>query len=184
MSNSRPGGRSAIVRTKVLSAAAEVILAKGPENVTIPEVAQLAGVAVTSLYRRWGGVNALLLDVAAERLATRWPLPNEGTIEQDLKIWAVRIASGLNTQDEASFLRTLLLTWNASPDVRATALAARVADIETMLQRGSNRGERIPSLDDIIDHLLAPLYMRSLLGRPIDEAFASDLVERLLWKHN
>lgn len=184
MSNSRPGGRSAIVRQKVLGAAAELVLAKGPENVAIPEIAQRAGVAVTSLYRRWGDVNALLLDVAAERLATRWPLPDEGAIERDLKIWAGRIAAGLRDQDKASFLRTLLLTWNVAPDLRSTALAERIADIESMLRRGNDRGERTPTLDDVIDHLLAPLYVRSLLSRPIDNALASGLVERLLQQPN
>ncbi|WP_029605008.1 TetR/AcrR family transcriptional regulator [Kozakia baliensis] len=180
MSNPRTGGRSAVVRAKVLHAAGELILAKGPERVTIPEIAQRAGVAVTSLYRRWGDANTLLLEVAADRLSNRWPLPDEGSIERDLKIWAGRIAGSLHAQDEASFLRTLLLTWNVEPDVRAKALATRIAELEDMLRRGRDRRERSPSLDEIIDHLLAPLYVRSLLGRPLDEAFAHQLVERLL----
>ncbi len=180
MSNPRPGGRSAVVRAKVMEAARELILAKGPETVTMPDVAQHAGVAVTSLYRRWGDIHALLLDVAAERLSRSWPLPDEGSIERDLTEWAVRIATGLGTQDEASFLRTLVLTWNVAPEVRTKSLATRTEEIEAMLQRGRDRGERTPSIDEVIDHILAPLYIRSLLGRPIDEGFARGLAERAL----
>lgn len=180
MSIRRAGGRSAIVRAKVIDAASDLILEEGLGGVTIPMVAQRAGVAVTSLYRRWGDINALLLDVAVHRLSTSWPLVDEGSIERDLKSWAARIAAGLRAREDVSFLRTLLMTWNVAPEIRAQVLQARAEEIEAMLQRGRDRGERCPSLDDIIDHLLAPLYVRSLLCLPLDEALAEGLVKRLL----
>ena len=180
MSSTRTGGRSAIVRTKVLNAASELATTKGLQNVSMPEIAQRAGVAVTSLYRRWGDVGSLLLDVAVERLAHKWPLPDEGSIENDLKCWGERIALGLNSPEEPTFFRILLATSDVAPEKRIGALAPRLEQIQAMLQRGSARGETTPSVDDVVNHLLAPLYMRALIGFPVDMAFADQLVDRLL----
>jgi len=179
MSSTRSGGRSAIVRAKVLAAASDLVATKGLQNVTMPEIAQVAGVAATSLYRRWGDVGSLLLDMAVERLSQKWPLPDEGSLEDDLKCWGERIALGLNST-ERFFFRVLLATSDVAPEARSRALAPRVEQLEAMLDRGRARGERTPSVDDVLDHLLAPLYMRALLGLAVDKALAGKLVERLL----
>src|SRR5262245_8153273 len=110
MSTARPGGRSARVRAAVLAAASELLLEKGPHGVTMPEVAQRAGVAVTSLYRRWGDVASLLMDVSVERLTTERPLPDTGSIAGDLRTWAKSIAAGLRTDEGSVFFRVLVAT--------------------------------------------------------------------------
>lgn len=180
MSSSRPGGRSAANRAKVLAAARELVAAKGPQNVTMPEIAQRAGIAATSLYRRWGDLGSLLLDMAVERLGEMSPLPDEGSVAADLRAWSGRIADGLKTPGEAMFFRVLLATWDVAPDRRAMALLPRREQLEAMLARGRARGEAVPAIDEVMDHLLAPLYMRALVGLPVDRALAERLVERLL----
>jgi hypothetical protein len=60
------------------------------------------------------------------------------------------------------------------------ALKPRVAQLETMLGRARARGEPSPSIEDVVDMLLAPLYTRTLFGMPTDEALADRLVKRLL----
>ncbi len=49
-----------------------------------------------------------------------------------------------------------------------------------MLARAKARGEPSPSIEDVVDMLLAPLYTRTLYGMPTDEAVADRLVKRLL----
>lgn len=180
MSSTRTGGRSAIVRAKVLAAASDLVTSKGLQNVTMPEIAQRAGVAATSLYRRWGDVGSLLLDMAVERLSHKWSLPDEGSIEGDLKCWSGRIALGLKANKEANFFRVLLATSDVAPEKRIRALAPRLEQLEHMLQRSRARGEKTPSIDDVVNHLLAPLYIRALVGLPVDKTLAAQLVERLL----
>ncbi len=180
MSSIRTGGRSAIVRAKVLAAASDLVASKGLQNVTMPEIAQRAGVAATSLYRRWGDVGSLLLEMAAERLARTFPLPDEGSIEGDLRRWTEKIVLRIHSTEEPIFLRVLLATSDIAPEKRIRALAPRIEQLEHMLQRSRARGERTPSVDDLVDHLLAPLYMRALLGLPVDKTFSERLVERLL----
>jgi len=180
MSRTRLGGRSAAVRAKVLAAASDLVAVKGPQAVTIPEIAQRAGIAATSLYRRLGDVGSLLLDMAVERLANELPLPDKGTIKQDLRCWGERIAVGLSSSNESNFFRILLVTWNITPENRISALGPRLEEIQAMLQRGKIRGETAPSADDVINHLLAPLYLRALLGLPVDKQLVNALVDRLL----
>jgi AcrR family transcriptional regulator len=180
MSSTRSGGRSALVRAKVFAAASELVAMKGPQHVTMPEIAQRAGVAATSLYRRWGDVGSLLLEMAVERLAQTFPMPDEGSIEGDLRCWSERIVLGLNSTEEPVFLRVLLASWDVAPEKRIKALAPRSEQLQAMLQRGRARGERTPSVEDIVDHLLAPLYVRALVGLPVDQALAEHLLQRLL----
>lgn len=185
MSTPRPGGRSARVRAAVLAAAGELVVEKGPHGVTMPEVAQRAGVAVTSLYRRWGDVASLLMDVAVDRVSRDSPLPDTGSLEGDLKTWARSIARGLAAPDGSAFLKVLIATAPATAGDtpaagRMEALIRRLEEVRAMLVRAEARGERAPSVDEIIDHLLAPLYLRALVGLPRDEAFAQGLVDRLL----
>lgn len=181
MSSPRPGGRSARVREAVMAAAQELLLEKGPHGVTIPEVAQRAGVAVTSLYRRWGDVSALLMDLAVERLTTERPLPDTGALDGDLKAWAISIATGLRAPEGSAFFRALISTAQGGEDVERTqALGRRLLQIQAMLDRARARGETTPTADVVIDHLLAPLYLRALLGMPRDDADAVALVDRLL----
>jgi len=181
----RPGGRSAIVRAKVLAAASELVNARGLQNVTMPEIAERAGVAATSLYRRWGNVGSLLLEMAVERLSTNWPLPNKGSIEKDLKSWSGSIAVALTKSPEKiNFFRVLMAATDVAPEKRLTALAPRRAQVENMLRRSRERGEAPPSFEDVIDHVLAPLYVRALVGLPLSRPFAERLVDRLLAYNN
>ena len=56
----RPGGRSARVQAAVYAAVGELVSEGHRDSVTVPQVAERAGVNPTSVYRRWGSVDALM----------------------------------------------------------------------------------------------------------------------------
>jgi AcrR family transcriptional regulator len=148
------------------------------------DVAERAGVASTSLYRRWGDVRVLIMEVAVEQLSKDRPLPNTGSIAGDLRKWARSIAASLKSPAGSAFFTALVAT-AMSPDegsTRTAALQRRLDQVGTMLSRAQARREKPPSLDDVMDHLLAPLYTRALFGAPASEDFAERLVQRLLEK--
>ena len=62
----RPGGRSARVRRAVLDAALDVLHAHGMEGLAVTDVAARAGVHETSIYRRWGTREHLIVDALLE----------------------------------------------------------------------------------------------------------------------
>src|SRR5690242_10569479 len=88
----RPGGRSARVRAAVHQAVTDLIAERGYGNFTVGEVAARAGVADTSVYRRWGNLEALLMDVAITWLTTQSPIPDTGSLAGDLRAYAANVA--------------------------------------------------------------------------------------------
>jgi AcrR family transcriptional regulator len=180
---SRPGGRTARTKIVVFEAVTALVAEKGHAAVSMTDVAEHAGVAATSLYRRWGDVRALIMDVAVEQLIHDHPLPDTGSLEGDLRKWGRSIAAGLKRPNGSSFFRALVATAmpaDGGGAVRIAALEKRREQIAAMLGRAKARGERPPSTADVLDHLLAPLYVRALFGAPASEDFAERLVERLL----
>jgi AcrR family transcriptional regulator len=179
----RTGGRSARVRTAVFEAAAALLTAKAPAELTMVDIAERAGVAATSLYRRWGDVQALLMDVATDQLMRDKPLPDTGSLRGDLLTWAQRMATSLAKPNKSVFVRVLL----ATAPIPETNLVARRAtmirrrdEIEAMLDRARQRGETAPEISEVMDYILAPLYLRMLLGASLGKGYAETLVDRLL----
>ena len=60
----RPGGRTAAVSNAIRAAVEELAAEKGLERVTIPLVAERAGVNPTTVYRRWPDAATMINDLA------------------------------------------------------------------------------------------------------------------------
>jgi AcrR family transcriptional regulator len=182
----RTGGRSARVRAQVHRAVTE-LLAERRSAITVPEVAARAGVHPTSLYRRWGTIEALILDVAVSRLTEESPVPDTGELRADLLTYAQRVAGDLKQPDRLAFLRTVLAVSDASDprnDPRAPLLGARGAQIQVMLDRAAQHGEASLHYTDVLDGILAPIYLRSLFDvGGVDDAYLTRLVDHLLAFH-
>jgi AcrR family transcriptional regulator len=179
---SRPGGRTARTKDAVFEAVGSLVTERGHAAVSMTDIADRAGVAITSLYRRWGDVRALTMEVATEQLIRDKPLPDSGSLAGDLRKWARSIAAGLRSKEGSSFFQALVATAMPAGEgqPRTAAMQRRLDQIATMLERARERGEQPPALADVVDHLLAPLYMRALFGTPASEALAERLVQRLL----
>jgi AcrR family transcriptional regulator len=167
----------------VFAATEAVLAAKNPASISFAEVAERAGVAQTSLYRRWGEVGTLLMDVAVEALMRDWPLPDTGSLKGDLTAWATAIAASLSSREGSTFFRVYVATPPLPGEdgaARATIVMRRVEQIRVMLDRANARGEKAPTVFQVTDYLLAPLYMRVLFGASPNARVARDLVDRLV----
>jgi len=179
----RPGGRSARTKAATFAAAAALIAERGHEPITMADIAERAGLATTSLYRRWGDVRVLLMEVAVEQLVREHPLPDTGSLRGDLGAWARTIAASLRSREGSSFFRVLVATampTGVDGSARTAALGPRTEQIATMLERARQRGEHAPSVAEVLDHLLAPLYVRALFGVPADDILVEQLADRLV----
>ncbi|MEU8824729.1 TetR/AcrR family transcriptional regulator [Streptomyces sp. NPDC048636] len=181
---SRPGGRSERVRSAVHQAVIDLLSDPDVVELTIPAIAQRAGVNHTSVYRRWGSREALLTDVAITRLEEDWPLPDTGTLRGDLTEWVAAGAATVFKPEGRLLVRAMALSMPGSPQAqaeRAQLFARRGGAIERIRERATARGENPPPLDQILDQLIAPLYMRALFGSaPPPPGYPELLVERLL----
>ncbi|MEU6783166.1 TetR/AcrR family transcriptional regulator [Nonomuraea angiospora] len=180
----RPGGRSARVRAAVHQAVTDLIAERGYGNFTVGEVAARAGVADTSVYRRWGNLEALLMDVAITWLTTQSPIPDTGSLAGDLRAYAANVARDVTGPDGPAVLRLAIALSTAGQDglrARDAFLAERSRQLQAMLDRARDRGEHPPDVLDVLDHILAPMYIRVLFGAgPPTPDYAGTLVDRLL----
>jgi AcrR family transcriptional regulator len=174
----RPGGRSARVRAQVHQAVIDLLAEQSWDGVSIPLVAQRSGVHAATIYRRWGTLAVLIDDVVTEQLVESARLPDTGTLRGDLERYSVELAESLAGPKGTVLLRAAVLV--TRPD-RHVSLPTRGEHLQAMLDRASERGERAPSVFELLEGVMAPLYFHVLFfNRPADAEHAKALVARLL----
>ncbi|MFI1092366.1 TetR/AcrR family transcriptional regulator [Streptomyces sp. NPDC020917] len=180
----RPGGRGARVGAAVHQAVTDLISERGYGTFTVGDVAARAGVADSSIYRRWGNLENLLTDVAVTRLNARSPMPDTGSLAGDLRTYAANVAREITGPDGLAVLRlAVALSSNGEQGLRAREefLAERARQLDSMLDRARERGEDAPDALGVLDHVMAPMYVRVLLGiGPLTPDYVDGLVDRLL----
>src|SRR3954471_16347195 len=150
----RPGGRSAVVLSSIRFAVEDLVRERGAEKVTIPLVAERAGVNPTSVYRRWGDAAALLNDIATYRLDPERGLPHSGDLRADLIAWAGEIVEHYRKPINAALLRG----GSASAGEQETdCLRNRRAEALAIV------GETAAlTADEIIDGVIGPIVYRAI----------------------
>jgi AcrR family transcriptional regulator len=180
----RPGGRSARVRAAVLDATLELLLTHGLEGLKVAEIAARAGVHETSIYRRWGTRENLLIDALLE--ATEGlRVPDTGSLREDLIAYARDLADFLTTPVGHALERTLAVAGD-DPDTRAARdryWASRSERSQQMVVRAIERGELPDTVDPrlVIEMLVSPVHFRVVLTRvPVDADMPARVVDALL----
>jgi AcrR family transcriptional regulator len=177
----RPGGRSARVRSAVHRAVLDLLGERPWEEITVPLVAERSGVHQATIYRRWGTMSALLNDVVIERLATAGPVPDTGSLREDLQRYATMVAASLEEGLVPLILRaTVLEIRPGEPRQASPAFRERERQLQAMLDRAEARGERAPSLEELLELVVAPLYFYALFTAPVPARQAARFVDRLL----
>jgi AcrR family transcriptional regulator len=181
----RPGGRSSRVKAAVFAAVEALLVENQGELPTMVSIAERAKVNPTSLYRRWGEARLLAAAVAVDRTMRELPVPDTGSLRADLMGWATAAARSISTRRNVTLMRVM----TAAPaqgvstlrEIRNLPIGRRMAELETMLARAAKRGERTPSIIDVLEVVLAPIYLHALFLGPISDPTGVDrLVERAL----
>ncbi len=84
--------RSAAADAAILAATREALVDLGWSKLTMGDVAARAGVAKTTLYRRWAGKNELVVDAVAE-LFDELELPDRGSLAADIECVVLQFAA-------------------------------------------------------------------------------------------
>ncbi|HTQ22876.1 TetR/AcrR family transcriptional regulator [Mycobacterium sp.] len=177
----RPGGRSARVVAAVHAAVNELVADGNPNGVTVSEIAERAGVNPTSIYRRWGTVEALILDVEEARVEVVSPIPDTGSLRSDLLAYARQAAREIARPGGMAFLRAVLAVRQDGDPRHSEPLRKRAGQLQAMLDRAGDRGEAAPHLTDVLDCILAPIYLRTIFGvGGLDEEDLVPFVDRAL----
>lgn len=159
-------------------AVGELLAEKPAEEVTLPLIAQRAGVHPTTVYRRWGSIAELLNDVASSRFSGDIVVPDTGSLREDLERWATDVATDLADPDTMALMRATL---GACPDGGCACVGDREAQLEAMLERERSRGGSAPEASVAADRLLGPLYYRVVFTvQPVEPEWVRGLVHALL----
>ena len=84
--------RSAAADAAILAATREALVDLGWSGLTLGDVATRAGVAKTTLYRRWAGKSELVVDAVAE-LFDELELPDRGSLRADVESVVLEFAA-------------------------------------------------------------------------------------------
>ncbi|MEU8777308.1 TetR/AcrR family transcriptional regulator C-terminal ligand-binding domain-containing protein [Streptomyces sp. NPDC048606] len=172
------------VRTAVHQAVIDLLSDPEGEGLTIPAIAGRAGVNHTSVYRRWGSLEALLADTVTTRLERDSPLDDTGSLRGDLISWAEGSVASMGTPEGRALVRAVVLSMPNSAqaqDERGLHFRRRMRSIEQIRERAEARGEEAPPVEQILDQLIAPFYIRAIFGIDVPTTgYPELLVDRLL----
>ena len=161
----RPGGRTARTRAAVMQAVVGELIDNGYAGTTVEQVAARAGIAKTTIYRRWGGVDGLLADLMAEHAAQEIPVPDEGNLDADLRALARGVITSLRDPAIRAAFASMIAAAVQNPSAREVLsrfLAARTAKMTVIIGRAALRGELPPGTHDaaVIRTVTALIYYR------------------------
>ena len=181
----RTGGRSARVREAVLKATLQAVAEYGADAVSISEIARQADVHETSIYRRWPTKEHLVLDALLDYSEAKLPIPNTGTLRDDLVAFATAVTAYLDSPLGRTLARSMAIAGDDDTLAagRAQFWKSRLDLASAMIARAKDRGEVPADLDaaTALELVIAPLHFRALLTRqPIDEHDIAQLVDALL----
>lgn len=162
-------------REHVLDAALDELLSKNIDGFTLEGVASRAGMDISTVQQIWPNT-PVLLNGALMAYADRYmPVPDTGSMHDDLLIYASSYAESVNSPSGRRLVDALLIRsndWDVS-GTRTAFLAARQRRITGIIDRGIERGECPPDTDAdrFVDLLAAALCVPVLF---YDRAITDD----------
>jgi AcrR family transcriptional regulator len=174
----RPGGRTARVREAVLAAVLTELAQTRYGELTVEQVAQRAGVAKTTVYRRWGSVEGLVLDLMRDLSGRRIPVPDTGDLAADLRALARGIVAFYRDPANHALIASVVAAAVSIPEARRTLtefFTGRTTQTAIIGERAIERGEVPPDTDtvEVIRQMGAPFYYRMFItGEPVDDEVA------------
>ena len=183
----RGSTRGSRTETAILGATRELLSKGGVRELTVEGVAARAGVAKTTIYRRWRSKDELALAVLVDMVQTMVAVPElEDTRAELIALvqGAIRI---LGKTLMGSVMQGLVSELSTDSDLarafREQVVGLRLGEVERLIQRGVDRGEIRPGIDISLTHdlLFGPVYYRLFLsGAPLDRQLAVRIVDAVL----
>lgn len=158
----RPGGRTASVRERILQAAAEMVARHGINGLRYEDVAELAGVNKTSVYRNWPDRGKLIGDALFSHAEEVAPMPDSGDLRADLVEFLMTLAATLSTPRGRALTQAVMADLDDA-DVRATVretFERRLSVVRQRVDTAVGRAE-LPPVDVYFfaEMLSAPVHL-------------------------
>jgi AcrR family transcriptional regulator len=176
----RPGGRTARVRAQILAATAELVARDGIAGFRYEEVAELAGVHRTSVYRNWPDREELIVEALLQYVDDLGSIADTGELRTDLADFLMTLAESLDRPTVRALERAIQAT-DESPAVHRTAtriLEGRAAAMRRRLDLAIDRGELPPVDYSLLGEMITgPVHL--IMGRAVRRFTRTD-AERIV----
>ncbi|MBT3155075.1 TetR/AcrR family transcriptional regulator [Streptomyces sp. CHD11] len=185
--------RNAAADAAILAATREALVELGWSKLTLGDVAVRAGVAKTTLYRRWPGKNELVVDAVAE-LFDELTLPDRGSLAADIEGVVLQFAAILARPEARSGLMAVVAEATRDEALRERIRASIVERQKRLVLAGRARAqergelpaeqdteEAARTVDLIFDMVAGAVVHRTLVSaEPADEEWVHGFTRVLL----
>ncbi|MEE4540721.1 TetR/AcrR family transcriptional regulator [Streptomyces sp. V4-01] len=184
--------RSAEADEAILDATRAALAELGWSGLTLGDVAARAGVAKTTLYRRWPGKNELVVDAVAALFEEQLDLPDRGGLEADIQGVVLRFAELISRPETKTALMAVVAEATHDDALRLRIRAAIVDRQKHLVllgrERARERGELPPDdgggpeRDDLIFDVIAGAVVHRVMvsSEPVDPPWARRLARLLV----
>ena len=179
--------RSSRTETAILDATRELLAESGVQGLTMEGVAARAGVAKTTVYRRWRSKDDLALAVVIDMVENVVATPDLGDTRKELVSFVNAAVKILGSTLMGRVMQGLVSDLATDPELarafQERVVSMRVAEVRRLIERGIERGDLRPDADIELAHelLFGPVYYRLLLsGAPLDRKLAGRIVDAVL----
>ncbi|MFC5702374.1 TetR/AcrR family transcriptional regulator [Cohnella faecalis] len=183
MNAKRGRPRNVETQKSILSASYDLLLENGFGSVTVEKIAERAGVSKATIYKWWPNKAAVVMDGFLSAAAARLPVPDTGSVFNDILIHAANLARFL-TSREGKIIKELIgegqFDSGLAEAYRTRYFHPRRLEAGQLIERGIQRGELKANLDIelSIDLIYGPIFYRLLvLDDNLDDAYVENLVK-------
>jgi AcrR family transcriptional regulator len=183
----RPGRpRSAEADEAILSTTLEVFAGCGYDGLSVEAVAARAGVAKATIYRRYPSKLDLVMAACTSFTSQAMPAPDTGSLRGDVETIVANLTRFLSSTVGGRVAPQMIAGAARSRELgaahRGFVAERRIVAIDAV-RRAIDRGEvrRDADLEVAADLIAGPIFYRHLVtGAPLDDRFASELVESVV----
>jgi AcrR family transcriptional regulator len=158
----RVGGRSARIQSAVHEAVKRLGAVTDREQLTVPQIAAEAGVTPSTIYRRWGDLGSLLADVAVARLRPIAEPEDTGATASDLRAFIEQFMEEMSSPVGRALIRDVFSAPGETYPVQCAGFTPE--HLTTIASRAIARGETPFDIDEVLDHVVAPIIYHILYG--------------------
>lgn len=174
----RVGGRSARIQSAVHEAVRRLSAATDRAELTVPQIATEAGVTPSTIYRRWGDLPALLADVAVQRLRPIADPEDTGAVASDLRAFIEQFVEEMSSPVGRALIRDVFSPPGETYPIQCCGFTRE--HLATIVSRAKARGETPFDIDEVIDHVVAPIIYHILYGdRELTPRYCHSLLDRI-----
>ena len=178
--------RSALVDAAILAATRELLAEQGWDRLSLGEVAARAGVAKSTLYRRWPGKADLVVDAMAEIFDTLRPV-DAGSVRADAAAVIGDLVALLGRPETQAAFLALAAESARDPRLRAVVREKIIDRQRHLVLSGAARARaraETPQIHDpalVFDVITGTIVHRLLIaGEPVDQDYLDRFLDFLL----